>query len=256
MARPKKYSDLHKFIRKCPTCGIEIIYKKSSQYFQAERVNRKCRKCGCGWASGQTKETNESIKKMGQTVSKKLKGRPTWNKGLTKNDHPSLIVVGEKRKNKKHSLEALKKISEASKEHWKTSKYRKLVSERIKEMRGLPEVVDRWRTTCENNGHFTPLEKKSEWDKYVHLVWYYTNKNDLTTLDGHDRRGRVDLNDEAYHLDHIVSITDGFNKNVPPEIIGSICNLRFIPANDNMKKKQKSHMSINELYELYQTIVR
>lgn len=252
MARPKKYAPTHKFIRNCPECNIQIEYKHSSQYFQAERLNRKCRKCGCGHFRGKTKHTSNVLKKIGKKNSVLRKGKSTWNKGLTKDQHPSLVTIGEKRKGKKHTDETLKKIGNASKNHWKNKKYRNLVSTKIKEVRGLPEVVSRWRQTGETNGKFTPLEQKSEWEQYQHLVWYYTNKNDLSLLEGYKRRGRVDINKNAYHLDHIVSITDGFVNEIQPEIIGSFHNLRFISAVENMKKKQRSDMTIEKLKKMYE----
>lgn len=251
MARPKKYPPNHKFTRNCPDCNVIIEYKTSSQYYQSIKLNRKCRKCGSGWSRGQTKETNESLQKMSKKVSAKLKGKSPWNKGLTKDLHTSLQVVGNKRKGKKHSTETLQKISEASINHWADKRYRKLVSDKVKQTRGNPDVIAKWRKTGEDNGNFVPLEQKTEWERYIHLVWYYTNKNDLTTLDNHHLRGRIDMVTNAYHLDHIVSITDGFNNNVPPEIIGSIYNLRFISAVDNMNKKQRSDMKIETLLESY-----
>ena len=251
MTRPKKYPIGHKFIRNCPTCSIEIIYGTSSQYHQAERLNRKCRKCGSGHFKGKTKENCIALQQMAEKNSIMKKGKPTWNKGLTKDEHPSLVIVSEKRKGKSHTTETLQKISESSKNHWKNSQYRKLVSDKVKSVRGLPQIVDKWRKTGEDNGKFTPLEKKSEWDRYTHLVRYYTNKNNLTLLENSNLRGRIDLDATSYHLDHIVSITDGFNNNVLPEIIGSIHNLRFIPAEANMKKKQRSDMTIEELQQLY-----
>lgn len=252
MARPKKYAPNHKFIRKCPTCQTNIVYGSSSQYFQAERLNRKCRKCGSGWARGKTKKDSPSLAKMAKKVSKALKGRTPWNKGITKEDHPSLVIIGKKRKGKRHNQEIREKIGKASKKHWKNKKYRDLVSSKVKEIRGTPEVISRWRKTGELNGNFTPLEQKTDWDRYQHLVWYYTNQNNLTILEGYENRGRIDINKNAYHLDHIVSITDGFNNKIDPKIIGSIYNLRFIPANENMKKKQHSDMTIEQLTKLFE----
>lgn len=251
MARPKKYPANHKFVRNCPECKVEIEYGTSSQFFQAERLNRKCRKCGCGHFKGKTKDTCDALKKSGLKNSILRKGKPTWNKGLTKDTHPSLIVIGKKRKGIKHSASVLEKISEASTKHWTDKRYRKLVSDKVKEVRGNSEVVARWRQTGEMNGKFTPLEQKSKWDRYTRLVWNHTNRNDLSVLENFNLRGRVDIDNDAYHLDHIVSITDGFNNGIPAEIIGSIHNLRFIPAYDNMNKKQRSDMTLEVLLELY-----
>ena len=250
MARPKKYPPNHVFIRICSDCGVEIQYRYSSQYHQAERLNRKCKTCGCGHFRGKSKDTSDALKQTGEKNSVRLKGKPTWNKGLTKDQHLSLATIGEKSKNRKHSDESLKKISDASKQHWGQKRYRELVSQKVKEVRGLPEIIEKWRKTGELNGSFTPLEKLSEWQRYHKDVWKYTNKNNLTLLENHDRRGKAGVYG-AYHLDHIVSIFDGFANDIDAKIIGSIHNLRFIPAEENVKKSSDSHMEIQTLTEKY-----
>jgi hypothetical protein len=53
------------------------------------------------------------------------------------------------------------------------------------------------------------------------------------------------------HIDHIVSVFDGFMNTVAPEIIGSIHNLRFISTRENVKKSSDSHMDIKLLEEKY-----
>jgi hypothetical protein len=40
---------------------------------------------------------------------------------------------------------------------------------------------------------------------------------------------------------------EGFNNNVPAEIIGNIKNLEFIPWEENIKKRTKCSITINEL---------
>jgi len=84
-----------------------------------------------------------------------------------------------------------------------------------------------------------------EFKKYRRKVYYWTNKNDLTALPNSNRRGKTD-----YHLDHKYSITEGFYKKVPPKVIGSIHNLEFIPAADNVAKGIKCSITLEELYEL------
>jgi hypothetical protein len=53
------------------------------------------------------------------------------------------------------------------------------------------------------------------------------------------------------HLDHIVSVKDGFINKISPIIIGSHYNLRFISGSHNMSKGAKSDMTIGELLRLY-----
>lgn len=97
-------------------------------------------------------------------------------------------------------------------------------------------------------GIVTPLSKKSAFARYKWLVWYYTKQNNLTLLPGYNKRGRLSRHKNYYQLDHIYSIFDGFNNKVPPEIIGNIANLRFIPAIDNLKKNNKSEISLKNLF--------
>lgn len=48
-------------------------------------------------------------------------------------------------------------------------------------------------------------------------------------------------------LDHIYSIYDGFKNNVDLELIGHICNCRYISLTANRSKNLKSHISLQEL---------
>jgi hypothetical protein len=246
----RKYPKGFKFERICPTCGKIIVYKSYQGYENSIKHNRSCQKCGCAWNRGLTKETDERVKSASKKISKSLKGITTWNKGLTKDIHPSLKIIGEKRRGVKHSQESIEKISKASISHWKNVQYRESVIQKVKESI-TNDSIENWRIKMENGGYFTPLSEKNEVDQYRQLVWYYTRKNDLTILPNSEKRGRIDENKDAYHLDHIYSITDGYINNVEPEIIGSIHNLRFISAINNQIKKTKSDISLKQLKKLY-----
>ena len=84
-----------------------------------------------------------------------------------------------------------------------------------------------------------------EFKKYRRKVYYWTAKNDLTLLENHDKRGLLN-----YHLDHMYSVTAGFKNKVPPKIIGSIYNLKFIHYKENTSKNIKCSITLEELYEL------
>lgn len=103
------------------------------------------------------------------------------------------------------------------------------------------------RITKEINGSMIPLSEYSNWELYCKHVSTYTFNNNLKTLENWDLRGNHATNKDAWHLDHIVSVIDGFKNNVLPSIIGSIHNLRMIPWRDNISKGGKSDMSIEEL---------
>jgi hypothetical protein len=88
--------------------------------------------------------------------------------------------------------------------------------------------------------------KYVEFKKYRRKVYYWTSKNDLTTLENYNRRGLLD-----FHLDHKYSITEGFKNGVPPKVIGSIHNLHFIPCTENVSKGIKCSITLEELYALF-----
>jgi hypothetical protein len=86
----------------------------------------------------------------------------------------------------------------------------------------------------------------SEYKKYRKKVINITNKQPIKNLPNYDKRGNY-KNINAYHLDHKYSISEGFKNDILPEIIGNIENLEFIPWEDNLKKKNKCSITINEL---------
>lgn len=76
-------------------------------------------------------------------------------------------------------------------------------------------------------------------DEYVHQISEYrkkvrkeTRKQPLHQLDNYDHRGKG-----SFHLDHIVSIAYGFHNKIEPELIGNICNLRYLWYADNISKR-------------------
>lgn len=79
----------------------------------------------------------------------------------------------------------------------------------------------------------TREEYKSAVNKYRKEVEAVTRKQPLYQLDNSDKRGR-----NRYHLDHILSVSFGFNSGIDPEVIGDIRNLRFIPYKTNLEKKE------------------
>lgn len=97
-------------------------------------------------------------------------------------------------------------------------------------------------------GIITPTEHKTEFERYEYLVQQCTSQNNLSELRHFDKRGLAKSGMDNYHLDHIYSIFDGFNNHVPPEIIGHINNLRFIPWYENISKNNKSGCTLEELF--------
>jgi len=79
------------------------------------------------------------------------------------------------------------------------------------------------------------VEKYPEKEMYKREVWSYTNKQPIETLPNSDKRGRCGV-DGAYQLDHIISINEGWQRKIPPEIIGHMDNLQILTWEENRKK--------------------
>ncbi|RYC70859.1 hypothetical protein [Spirosoma sordidisoli] len=77
--------------------------------------------------------------------------------------------------------------------------------------------------------------KKSSWRKYRSTVWALTYEQPLSNLPFYMLR-----HFKGFHLDHIVSISDGHKHSIPTEWIADLTNLRMIPANENMLKGRLS----------------
>jgi len=108
-----------------------------------------------------------------------------------------------------------------------TKKDKKILYECISLVKKNPKLKKRKLSKIKN------LEKRL----YYMKVWVITESQPLHKLKNHDKRCFYGRN--CYHLDHRCSILEGFKNNIPPEIIGRMDNLKFIPAKLNMKKGYK-----------------
>lgn len=118
----------------------------------------------------------------------------------------------------------------------------------------LPGVYEKALQTRKMN-YLERVGNLEELERYISLVWFYTKQNELTILENFDKRGRLDLNPDAYHLEHKYSICAGYLNGVPPEIIGNIANLEMLPAIDNIKKGSKCSILLDDLLqEFYKNV--
>lgn len=76
---------------------------------------------------------------------------------------------------------------------------------------------------------------------YYASVWRHTELNSIN-LEGIEKRGFL-----KYDIDHIVPISYGYKNNIPPELIGSISNLRVISSKENVKKGDRLTKESEEL---------
>lgn len=129
----------------------------------------------------------------------------------------------------------------------KTHKYRYSTPPNYLLMNGnsCPDCTrNRMIKTKEAAGQISPQHLKSKYERYRRDVWAHSNRT-YKALWSHISR------DCATHLDHIVSIVEGFREGVPPEVMGSEHNLRLIPAKENRQKSYKSTMEVATLLKLF-----
>lgn len=89
-------------------------------------------------------------------------------------------------------------------------------------------------------------ENRSDREKYYLEVQRITERNyrlGIDIIDPDRKRGTF------FHLDHVFSVLHGYHNDVDPEIIGSVSNLRIIPAADNLSKSCNCDITLEELLE-------
>lgn len=114
------------------------------------------------------------------------------------------------------------------------------------------EIIDSIRQKNEDAGRWTPKEQMEEFYLYRRQVWHFTNQQPTNSLANYSLRGHSG-NKSAYSLDHKFSCHEGFKNNIPPEVIGNIVNLEYIPNVTNSSKKTTCSITKEKLYKEYNT---
>lgn len=94
-------------------------------------------------------------------------------------------------------------------------------------------------------GQCIPEDQVPAYQAYRNRVKSVTKKQPIRLLENIEKRGPANV--DGWHLDHAYSVKQGFLNDVSPEIIGHICNLRMIPAKDNIIKKEGCSITLTEL---------
>ena len=245
--------------RKRETCKI----KYGDENFKNTAKNKATKKERYGDENFNNREkaSNTTIEKYGvNNVSKvdkiKLKKDATYDKNYRQNKtaHEQLIkkkqetwknkdvqLVNNKRKQtclEKYKVE--NPLQDINIKHKAMESYKNTIAKRTPEESRV--IGQRCRANRVKNGTAIPEEQVPAFELYKNKVWAETNRNNLTLLENYEKRGRTD-----YHLDHMYSITRGFKNNVPPEIIGHICNLTMLPHKENRSKYIKCSITLKEL---------
>lgn len=101
--------------------------------------------------------------------------------------------------------------------------------------------------TKAEKGLITPFEERTEFYRYKSVVMYLSNqlKNEISEGYVLGRPGTPD----AYNVDHIYSIFQGYQNEVSPLVIGHRENLEVISWEENLSKWSNSNVSLEKLYK-------
>jgi hypothetical protein len=97
-------------------------------------------------------------------------------------------------------------------------------------------------------GIITADELLPNFQNYRRKVANFTTKSIKKYFSKEDLKNRSRHGLNSTHVDHILSVFEGFKNYIPPYIIGHICNLRIIPSNDNYVKNRRSDKSLDVLH--------
>jgi len=213
---------------KCFNNGCSNIreYTNKRSWYNAKRLQSVCLEC-------QKTQTSETLKKKYKTGELKVTPRgpdSTINKIYFKNCPKCNVQIGYTTKYK--MVQGTKNNTLCNK--CSTYQYKKnfkhiITEESILKMRATKAGYSSWEEY---------LEKYPKKQQYRREVWKLTYRQPLKTLPNWGKRGRCGV-DGAYQLDHITSISEGFSKNISPEVIADMSNLRMLPWKENLLKSNK-----------------
>lgn len=174
--------------------------------------------------------------------------------GLTKSQEIALKSAKTMKENGWYSsedhLKSLKHTPEVRKKRGESIRQTKLTIDESTGMTRAALTTKKASETKIKKGIYIDPKFKDKFILYREEVRLLTEKNDLSSLEGFNERGRAGVKN-AKHLDHIFSIKAGFVNNINPVIISSICNLRFISYKENISKKDRCDINLEELLVLY-----
>lgn len=165
--------------------------------------------------------------KCGEEITYTTK-RALWY--ANKKGKPCLKCVRNTEENKRRVSERCKGKKRVFTKEWKENIGKAGIGRKFSDETILKRVATRAGVTIEEYQESLP-----EYEKYRRMIRRITNQQPLYTLFNIEKRGRT-----TYHLDHIISIAEGFRKNILPEIIGNIENLQMLPAKENLIKSDKT----------------
>lgn len=242
----------------CPNCGETCYVNKHRLGKTKSGLNFCSVRCNAAYSG---KQRTENAKKVSLpcdycgTVFEKLENKVKHSKkhycSLECCDNHKKVLMknkGNHRFGVSQTEELKQRKREKMKGWWKDEAYKARRKKGFEEaMKGRdywfgadPETRDKVRRKLIENYYGVPYgehyELMDEKNAYYRKVWEHTNRQNLQELTNYEKRGKIGHSEDPYHLDHIIPISYGYKNDIPPEVIGDIENLQFIPAIENVRK--------------------
>ena len=108
---------------------------------------------------------------------------------------------------------------------------------------GEDKYIRKMRKLWESSNS-VPKERADEFGAYLRLVYRFTRQ---IVNAFHTRIPDIAKRSRQWHLDHKVSVFDGFNNSIDPRYISAYVNLEILLAKENCSKQGKSSIPICDL---------
>ena len=144
----------------------------------------------------------------------------------------------------------------ASKEEWSRGKLEStLLAERLKREvdpnTGKSLMVIKNEKSGNTKRKGKPVSDLKEYRRLVGIHTAKSLKSQGFMLENLELRSNHSRKNNAYHVDHKFSVSEGFHNSIPPFIIGSIHNLQVIPWRANISKSNKCSIDKNILIDMF-----
>lgn len=213
--------------RTCPSCHQIKYYSSKRNWKRAMDTNSVCPKCNPGPSKETVCKIVDSLlkKTYPNRASNTKKGKVLPFKRNCPGCSKELSYVNERsviRANNENSV-----CNSCSSKIYKKSWQYVIKDDHIKKMAAKKAGYESYETYMQD------LDNRK---KYYREVRKITRKQDISVLENYNKlRGLCGV-DGAYQLDHIIPISVGYEKKLPPSTIGDISNLQIIPWKDNLLK--------------------
>lgn len=224
----------------CKCCGAETIFKDFTRGYQ---------QCCSNVCSGVVKAATLKGSGKFEKFVERVRTNTVAMHGSFSTERKS--EISNKRMRTLAEMRFYENHSKTMKDWWVNADEhtrRGILDQTICKKRSKEEVTKIRKKAVETrvqNGNAIDRSSLADLNNYRVIVNRLTNKiykNHIDEIDPNRLRDRTN-----FHIDHKVSILEGFLNNVSPEIISHKNNLRLIPAKQNISKSWRSSITLEEL---------